>query len=76
MRSLPRRAWTERWSAPAMTTRGGVARLNLRMPHALKQRVEEASNAESLSLNAWLLRAAVASLSGTSHPRRRSPICW
>ena len=51
----------------------GMARLNLRMPHALKQRVEEASNAEGLSLNAWLLRAAVASLGGTSHPKRRTP---
>jgi hypothetical protein len=53
---------------------GGMARLNLRLPHGLKQRVEEASNAEGLSLNAWLVRAAVASLGGASHPRRRSPI--
>jgi hypothetical protein len=52
---------------------GGMARLNLRLPHALKQRVEEASNAEGLSLNAWLIRAAAASLGGASQPRRRSP---
>ena len=53
---------------------GGVARLNLRLPHALKQQVEEASNAEGLSLNAWLLRAAVASLgAGPVTPGGESP---
>jgi hypothetical protein len=46
---------------------GGTARLNLRLPETLKQRIEEAATAESLSLNAWLLRAAAAALS----PERR-----
>jgi len=45
----------------------GSARLNLRMPESLKQRIEEAANSEGLSLNAWLVRAAGAALgSGTT----------
>lgn len=41
---------------------GGTARLNLRLPESLKQRIEEAAGAEGLSLNAWLVRAAGAAL--------------
>jgi len=41
---------------------GGTARLNLRLPETLKQRIEEAAGAEGLSLNAWLVRAASAAL--------------
>ncbi len=37
---------------------GETARLNLRLPENLKQRVEEAAGKEGLSLNAWLIRAA------------------
>lgn len=50
---------------------GGTARLNLRLPESLKQRIEEAAGAEGLSLNAWLVRAAGASLDARGS--RRSP---
>jgi hypothetical protein len=46
---------------------GGTARLNLRLPETLKQRIEETAGAEGLSLNAWLVRAATAALH--SRPR-------
>ncbi|WP_439377944.1 hypothetical protein [Amycolatopsis lexingtonensis] len=52
---------------------GAVARVNLRLPETLKQRVEEAANREMLSINAWLVRAASAALGpGKSQPHRRS----
>jgi HicB family len=38
----------------------GTSRLNLRLPDALKSRIEEAARREGLSLNAWLVRAAAA----------------
>ena len=48
---------------------GGTARLNLRLPESLKHAIDDAANAEGLSLNAWLVRAATAALaSGTSPP--------
>jgi hypothetical protein len=51
---------------------GGTARLNLRLPETLKQRIEEAANAEGLSLNAWLLRSAAEALSPERHPQQRN----
>ena len=36
---------------------GDLARLTLRMPEPLKQRVEEIAAAEGVSVNAWLVRA-------------------
>lgn len=51
------------------TEEGGTARLNLRLPETLKQRIEEAAGAEGLSLNAWLVRAANAAL----HSRQPRP---
>ena len=41
---------------------GGTSRINVRLPDALKQRVEEAAGREGLSVNAWLVRAAAAAL--------------
>jgi hypothetical protein len=46
-----------------------TARLNLRLPESLKQRIEQAAGTEGLSLNAWLVRAASAALD-TPAPRR------
>jgi hypothetical protein len=43
--------------APSAEDEGGTARLTLRMPDALKSRVETAADAEGLSVNAWLVRA-------------------
>lgn len=42
---------------------GGTARITLRMPDALKNRVETAAEAEGISTNAWLVRAAGRALS-------------
>lgn len=51
---------------------GGTARLNLRLPENLKQRIEKAAGAEGLSLNAWLIRAAHSAIDGPAGaPRRR-----
>ena len=48
-----------------------MARLNLRLPESLKQRIEEAAGGEGLSLNAWLIRAATVALE--SPAIRRGP---
>jgi len=56
---------------PADTEEGGVARLNLRLPETLKRRIEDAAAAEGLSLNAWLVRSASASLDSVA--ARRGP---
>ena len=55
------------------TEDGGTARLNLRLPETLKQRIEEAAGAEGLSLNAWLVRAANAELHSRSRPGLSRP---
>ena len=51
---------------------GGTARINLRMPDHLKIQVEQVARGEGLSVNAWLVRAAVAALSRGDGGRRRS----
>lgn len=43
---------------------GGTARLNLRLPESLKARIDAAAEAEGLSLNVWLVRAAAGALEG------------
>jgi hypothetical protein len=43
---------------------GAMTRINLRLPQDLKDRVEDAARAAGLSVNAWLVRSAVASLAG------------
>ena len=48
-----------------------IARINLRMPEQLKARVERAADAEGLSVNAWLVRAAAARLDQREGPQRR-----
>ncbi|MGC7096527.1 toxin-antitoxin system HicB family antitoxin [Amycolatopsis lurida] len=47
---------------PVADDDGPSARINLRLPENLKQRIEEAAGAEGLSINAWLVRAAASSL--------------
>lgn len=47
---------------PVVPDEGPVARINLRLPEHLKQRVEEAASREGVSVNAWLVRAAAAGL--------------
>jgi hypothetical protein len=50
--------------------KGGTSRINLRLPDDVKVRVEEAAGRERISVNAWLVRAAVAALrpGGTGGP--------
>lgn len=57
---------------PAEANEGGTSRLNLRLPDALKHRIEEAARIEGLSLNAWLVRAAAAALGPDGHSQRHS----
>jgi hypothetical protein len=46
-----------------------VARITLRLPEGLKEQVEQASSNEGISVNAWLVRAIAAAVSG----RRSGP---
>ena len=55
---------------------GAMARINLRLPDHLKDRIEQAADREGLSINAWLVRAASAALAQpnqTAGPQPRSP---
>lgn len=56
--------------APADGDEGAMTRINLRLGQDLKDRVEEAAREAVLSVNAWLVRAAIAAL-GTEDDRRR-----
>lgn len=51
---------------------GGTSRFNLRLPEALKGRIEEAARREGLSLNAWLVRTAAAAVEGPQGPKSRT----
>jgi hypothetical protein len=48
-----------------------ISRINLRLPEHLKARIEHAAAGESLSVNAWLVRAAAAALERSGSARRR-----
>jgi HicB-like protein involved in pilus formation len=50
---------------------GAVSRINLRLPERLKSRVEQAADAEGLSINAWLVRAAASAVERRDPARRR-----
>lgn len=50
-----------------------VARINLRLPEALKERVDEAANRERLSTNAWLVRLVAAAVAGPGPARGGQP---
>ncbi|MDG4808872.1 hypothetical protein O7634_19170 [Micromonospora sp. WMMD1120] len=49
---------------------GGTSRINLRLPDHLKASVEEAAGRAGLSVNAWLVRAVAAAVSGGETERR------
>jgi uncharacterized protein DUF1778 len=53
---------------------GPAARINVRMPEQLKAAIEDAAAREGRSVNAWLVRAAAASLQRSSHDQRPGPI--
>ena len=50
----------------------GTVRLTLRMPDGLKTAVEEAAEANGVSVNAWLVQAAQAALGRANDARRRT----
>ena len=50
---------------------GGMARLTVRMPDALKLAIEAAADAAAQSVNAWLVQAARSALNRGQEPPRR-----
>ena len=50
---------------------GGVSRINVRMPDSLKARVEDAAAREGMSVNGWLVRAAIMTLERHATERSR-----
>ncbi len=52
---------------------GPAARINVRMPEQLKTAIEEAAAKEGRSVNAWLVRAATASLQRSDRDQRPEP---
>lgn len=48
---------------PGETDDGGLARITLRLPEALKVRAERAAATDGQSMNAWLVRAVAAAVS-------------
>jgi predicted DNA binding CopG/RHH family protein len=66
--------WLSRRTDAREGTDGGddaVARINLRLPERLKARVERAAADEGLSVNTWLVRAAVSAVERSDPIRRR-----
>ena len=47
---------------------GGTARISLRLPESLKVRLEDAAARQSVSVNAWLVRAVSAAVDGGGGP--------
>jgi uncharacterized protein (DUF1778 family) len=60
--------------SPPEGDEGATARINFRLGEHLKSRIEEAAGSAGLSVNSWLIRAAMAALDsadyGRSAPRR------
>jgi hypothetical protein len=54
-------------------TGGDLSRLTLRLPDSLKEAIEKAANAEGVSVNTWLVRAASAALQPGAGPRPGNP---
>lgn len=52
---------------------GPAARINVRLPEQLKAAIEEAAANEGRSVNAWLVRAAAATLQRPDHDQRLDP---
>lgn len=58
--------------APPDEDDSAIARINLRLPEALKAGVEEAASRERLSTNAWLVRLVAAALAPPARGTGRS----
>ncbi|HUA43352.1 MAG TPA: hypothetical protein VMA32_17385 [Streptosporangiaceae bacterium] len=52
---------------------GATARINFRLGESLKSRIEEAAGYAGLSVNSWLVRAAVATLDSADAARSAPP---
>lgn len=50
-----------------------TARVSLRLPESLKERVEDAATADGISVNTWLVRAAQAHLCSAEQPTPAEP---
>ena len=73
--TTPEPAPAEAPPPPPEADDGAVARINLRLPEQLKQRVEEAAGRDRISTNAWLVRAASSALGpDRSHPTQRRSV--
>ncbi len=59
--------------APTIEADGDVARITLRLPESLKEAVEAAAAAASISVNAWLVRAITSAIAGPPPPRSSGP---
>jgi hypothetical protein len=74
--SLPTEPSVDESSAPSDAApdddSGEIARINVRMPEHLKARVEHAADAQRMSTNAWLVRAATAALERVDPPMHNS----
>lgn len=61
-------------AAPVPEEGEGTARINLRLPEHLKAGIEQAAEAEHVSINAWLVRLVASALTpgdrGRGHSRR------
>jgi hypothetical protein len=63
---------TQEGSVP-ISEDGPSSRINVRLPEALKAAIEEAAAKEGRSVNAWLVRAASASLQRAVRDQRPAP---
>lgn len=62
------------WALAESEEEDVTSRLNLRLPEALKLRIEAAARGEGLSINAWLVRMAAAAVDAPNTPTaQRSP---
>lgn len=52
---------------------GGTARITLRLPESLKQRIEDAAGRQSISVNSWLVRAVTAATEPPGAPSADRP---
>lgn len=63
----------DRTDAPLDADDASTARVTLRLPEALKVRVEDAAGRDGLSVNAWLVRTLAGALGDPQPPAVRPP---
>jgi hypothetical protein len=60
-------------TGPVADASGDLARMTLRLPEGLKEQAERAASSEGISVNAWLVRAVAAAVSGRSNTQAPFP---